>query len=158
MVGNSPNKFLTNYSGLSILRSETLGSGSKSGSWNEWIMSLTVFFALCILGIDFMIYFFFKLVYGEKHGVRSRRLPPGYYDDLSYGRSKGKSSPLYLVPARKNQSTDAKRILSMPAPNWKSTSDVERKRRVDDGPSGAQSTELLAYRRIASTFAHAKAR
>jgi len=46
-------------------------------------MSLTVFFAFCILGIDFMIYFFFKLVYGEKRRAKRRRLPPGYYNDGS---------------------------------------------------------------------------
>lgn len=34
------------------------------------------FFALCILSIDFKIYFFFKLVYGEKRRAKPRRLPP----------------------------------------------------------------------------------
>jgi hypothetical protein len=64
-------------------------------------MSLTVFLALCVLGVDFMIYFFFKIVYGEKHRIRPRRLPADYY------RRKEQTSPLYLVPARKNRLAEA---------------------------------------------------
>lgn len=37
--------------------------------------NVTVFFALCVLGADFIIYFFFKLLYGEKFQTRLRRLP-----------------------------------------------------------------------------------
>jgi hypothetical protein len=44
-------------------------------------MSLTVFLAMCVLGVDFLIYFFFKMVYGEKHRIRPRRLPPEYYKE-----------------------------------------------------------------------------
>jgi hypothetical protein len=37
-------------------------------------MSLTVFLALCILGIDFMIYAFFQWTYGDKRRAQSRQL------------------------------------------------------------------------------------
>jgi len=65
-------------------------------------MSLTVFFALCILGIDFMIYFFFKLVYGEKRRAKRRRLPPGYYND---GLPERRLCSLCSVAARKAKRT-----------------------------------------------------
>jgi hypothetical protein len=37
-------------------------------------MSLTVFLALCILGLDFMIYVLFKLTYGDRRSVVARRV------------------------------------------------------------------------------------
>ncbi|HYL86525.1 MAG TPA: hypothetical protein VE263_20035 [Candidatus Angelobacter sp.] len=37
-------------------------------------MSLTVFLALCILGIDFMIYAFFQWTYGDKRRAQARQL------------------------------------------------------------------------------------
>jgi hypothetical protein len=37
-------------------------------------MSLSVFLAFCILGCDFLIYFLFQWIYGEKHRKHSRRL------------------------------------------------------------------------------------
>lgn len=46
-------------------------------------MSLTIFLALCILSIDFLIYFFFKLTYAEKHRAKPRRLPREFYTDTS---------------------------------------------------------------------------
>ena len=110
-------------------------------------MSLTLFFALCILGIDFMIYFFFKLVYGEKRRVSPRRLPPEFYDDLSYGGRRNKSS-LYLVPGRKEQPKSLKRILSMPTPKRKSIHGATGKQPVNAGRSRTQSAEPLAYRHI----------
>jgi hypothetical protein len=38
-------------------------------------MSFTVFLAICILGCDFLLYFLFQLVYGEKRRKVSRRPP-----------------------------------------------------------------------------------
>ena len=40
----------------------------------EQTMALTVFFALCIIGIDFMIYAFFQWIYGDKRSAISRQL------------------------------------------------------------------------------------
>jgi hypothetical protein len=36
-------------------------------------MSLTVFLAICILSCDFLLYFLFQWVYGEKHRNHRRR-------------------------------------------------------------------------------------
>jgi hypothetical protein len=59
-------------------------------------MGLTVFFALCILGLDFMIYVLFKLTYGNKRSVVARRVA------AQREAARAESSGLYLVPARKN--------------------------------------------------------
>ena len=37
-------------------------------------MSLNVFLALCILGVDFMIYALFQWTYGDKRGAHGRHL------------------------------------------------------------------------------------
>jgi len=37
-------------------------------------MSLTIFLALCILGLDFMIYVLFKLFYGDRRSLIARRV------------------------------------------------------------------------------------
>jgi hypothetical protein len=54
-------------------------------------MSLTVFLALCILGLDFMIYVLFKLLYGDRRSVVARRV----------AAQRG-AAGLIFVPARKN--------------------------------------------------------
>jgi hypothetical protein len=53
-------------------------------------MSFTVFFALCILGADFLIYFFLKMAYGEKNRIGPRRLPPEYYSETRSSRGSGR--------------------------------------------------------------------
>jgi hypothetical protein len=56
-------------------------------------MSLTLFFAICILGCDFMIFVLFKWLYGEKRREPSKR--------SAFGRQTTPSqSPLYYLPAR----------------------------------------------------------
>jgi hypothetical protein len=86
-----------NPSGLSFLASRSL-SVAKAGQPlpTRSNVSLTVFFALCVLGADFMIYFFFKLLYREKYRTRPRRLPHEYYS------KEEKTSPVYWSPARKS--------------------------------------------------------
>jgi hypothetical protein len=37
-------------------------------------MSLTIFLALCILSLDFMIYVLFKLFYGDRRSIIARRV------------------------------------------------------------------------------------
>ena len=37
-------------------------------------MSLTIFLALCILGMDFMIYVLFKWLYGDRRNLIARRV------------------------------------------------------------------------------------
>lgn len=108
-------------------------------------MSITAFFAVCILSIDFMIYFFFKLVYGEKHRAKPRRLPSEYYS----------ASSAYLVPARKDRPTRTGNILSMPPgkPQLSGAKALAEQRNAVT-PSG-DSAELAAHRRIVSLYAHA---
>ena len=56
-------------------------------------MSLTVFFAICILGCDFMIFVLFKWLYAEKRREPSKRSALGKHAMPS-------QSPLYYFPAR----------------------------------------------------------
>jgi len=66
-------------------------------------MSLTVFFALCILGADFLVYFFFKLVYGEKKRVGPRRLPSDYYSETRSSRGRGRPALSSVRPPHLTQ-------------------------------------------------------
>jgi hypothetical protein len=111
-------------------------------------MSLTVFLAMCVLGVDFLIYFFFKLVYSEKHRLRPRRLPPEYYKENS------EASSLYRVPARKDRFPCPARVVSMPRPTGRPTP----KRKSGDRAPHASFAEKLAYRRITVAFAQSKSR
>jgi hypothetical protein len=59
-------------------------------------MGLTVFFALCILGLDFMIYVLFKLLYGDRRSVIARRVA------AQREAARAEAAGLIFVPARKN--------------------------------------------------------
>ena len=59
-------------------------------------MGLTVFFALCILGLDFMIYVLFKLTYGDKRSVVARRVA------AQREAARAEAAGLIFLPARKN--------------------------------------------------------
>jgi hypothetical protein len=58
-----PYKSLTNRSGLPDDPRRTI----------DFVMSLSVFLAICVLACDFMIYAFFQWTFGEKHRQRKRR-------------------------------------------------------------------------------------
>ena len=58
-------------------------------------MGLTVFFALCILGLDFMIYVLFKFLYGDRRRLIARRVAEQRKAALN------EASGLFLVPAKK---------------------------------------------------------
>jgi hypothetical protein len=58
-------------------------------------MSLTLFLALCILGLDFMIYVLFKLLYGDRRSVIARRVA------AQREAARAEASGLFLVPAKK---------------------------------------------------------
>ena len=60
-------------------------------------MSLTVFLAICILGCDFLLYFLFQLVYGEKRRKVSRRPPASTQQPLTLAR-RGKKSKISSFP------------------------------------------------------------
>ena len=53
-------------------------------------MSLTIFLAICILGMDFMIFVLFKWLYGEKKRNRLRR-------SARRTHSAGSQTPVYYV-------------------------------------------------------------
>ena len=58
-------------------------------------MSLTIFLALCILGLDFMIYVLFKLLYGDRRSLIARRVAE------QRKIAQAEASGLFLVPAKK---------------------------------------------------------
>jgi hypothetical protein len=72
---NSPNKILTDRSGLFRISPHTLSSIGPDvhNGPREVRMSLTAFLALCILSCDFLLYVLFQWIYGEKHRKHSRR-------------------------------------------------------------------------------------
>jgi hypothetical protein len=61
-------------------------------------MSLTVFLALCILGLDFMIYVLFKLLYGDRRSLIVRRVA------AQREAARAEAAGLTLVRARKASS------------------------------------------------------
>jgi hypothetical protein len=60
-------------------------------------MSLTVFLALCILGLDFMIYGFFQWIYDDKRSALARQLAARKI------ALKEQSSRPFLVRGRQNE-------------------------------------------------------
>jgi hypothetical protein len=64
-----------NSSGLLSALSSILypGEAGLEPSWGG-TMSLTVFLALCVLGLDFMIYALFQWTYGDKRNAVARQL------------------------------------------------------------------------------------
>jgi hypothetical protein len=58
-------------------------------------MSLTIFLAICILGMDFMIFVLFKWLYGEKNRNRFRPSAPRTH-------TAGSQTPVYYVSGRGN--------------------------------------------------------
>lgn len=110
-------------------------------------MSITAFYAVCILSIDFLIYFFFKLVYGEKRRAKPRRLPPEYYN----------ASSTHLFPAKKKRPTRTKNIVFLPSrPQLSGATARVEQRNAATLPGN--SAEMLAHRRIVSSFAQGPSR
>jgi hypothetical protein len=62
-------------------------------------MSLTVFLALCILGLDFMIYVLFKLLFGDRRSAIARRVAKQRKAAPAAGAG------LIFVPAKKGAPT-----------------------------------------------------
>ena len=58
-------------------------------------MSLTIFLALCILSLDFMIYFLFKLLYGDRRSFIARRVA------AEREAARAEAGGLTYVPAKK---------------------------------------------------------
>jgi hypothetical protein len=58
-------------------------------------MSLTIFLAICVLGLDFMIFVLFQWLYGEKNRNRFRR-------SSGHRQTTHSQTPLYYVSSRGN--------------------------------------------------------
>jgi hypothetical protein len=85
-------------------------------------MSLTIFLALCILGLDFMIYFLFKLFFGDRRSLIARRVA-AQRKAAQAEAARAEASGLIFIPAEKSahkpQETDRSALPrgSNPKPN-----------------------------------------
>ena len=61
-------------------------------------MSITAFLALAILGCDFMLYFLFKLLYGEKRSRRRTARPATSATFIAHRAPQSDSLPSHLPP------------------------------------------------------------
>lgn len=103
-------------------------------------MSSTLFFALCILGCDLLLYFLFQWTYGEKRrGIKQRHAKRGALITQS-----GNWPFLVASPKSSERRTTHLRSDRRMSPGKR----VDRQSLADD--------ETLAYRRIASSFAGTK--
>lgn len=62
-------------------------------------MSVTVFLALCVLGLDFMIYAFFQWTYGDKRAAVARKL-------ATYKKALKEQTPRPVLIAHKKTLSD----------------------------------------------------
>jgi hypothetical protein len=67
-------------------------------------MSLTVFLAFCILGLAFMIYFLFKLLFGDRRSLIVRRVA-AQRKAAEAEAARAEASGLIFVPAEKSTPT-----------------------------------------------------
>jgi hypothetical protein len=107
-------------------------------------MSLTVFLAICVLGLDFMIFVLFQWLYGEKNRNRFRG---------SDGRrhTAHSQTPLYYVSSRGNSQkstarADWRAIPGRPRIVHKSDSRVSRIEHNDRGDYRSVATPLARRR------------
>jgi hypothetical protein len=94
-------------------------------------MSLTVFLAICVLGLDFMIFVLFQWLYGEKNRNRFRR-------SAARRHAAHSQTPLYYVASRGNSQRTVNRthlhaIPGRPRIVHKSGSRVSQIKRNDRG-------------------------
>lgn len=105
-------------------------------------MLLTIFLAICILGCDVLIYFLYEWAFGESKRIRKRRAASRLSADGAPGAQ------------RQQSRTEGRRLAGAPV------IEMDRKR----GLLAAASTrpnaheEILAYRRLAASFAQLKPR
>src|SRR5579863_1787337 len=102
-------------------------------------MSATLFLAFCILGCDFLLYFLFQWIYGEKRrGLSRRSAAPRTTANQPDARP-------FLAAYRKGSTGGARHLSSAT-------------RRINSSEAGefGQFNEARAYRRIAASFAQGK--
>ena len=107
-------------------------------------MSLTAFLAICVLGLDFMIFVLFKWLYGEKNRNRFRR--SGGHRQTTHSQT-----PLYYVSSRGTSQgstarADWRAIHGRPRIVHKSDSRVSRIERNDLGDDQSVSAPLARRR------------
>ena len=107
-------------------------------------MSLTVFLAICVLGLDFMIFVLFQWLYGEKNRNRFRR-------SAARRQATHSQSPLYYVSSRDNSQkstarADWRAIHGRPRIVHKSDRRVSRIERNDRGDYQSVSAPLARRR------------
>lgn len=102
-------------------------------------MSITVLFAICILSCDFLLYVLYQWTYGEKRRGLSRK------------------------SQRRRRSAAQQKVRPFPVPNRRNATEQKlayRSKNRGTSEAGAVASwpqmELRAYRRIVSSFAHAK--
>jgi hypothetical protein len=105
--------------------------GRDKRSSFETHMSLTVFLAICVLGLDFMIFVLFQWLYGEKNRNRFRR-------SAARRHAAHSQTPLYYVSSRGNSRrrtarADWRAIPGRPRIVHKSDSRVSQIERNDRG-------------------------
>jgi hypothetical protein len=101
-------------------------------------MSLTIFLAICILGIDVLIYFLYEWAFGESERIRKRR-------NSRFAVNAGQPLDAHQI----HQSSEIPaRVVEM---NYKP-------QRREDTAQPNSYREAMAYRRLAASFAPAKPR
>lgn len=105
-------------------------------------MSLNVFITLCILGLDFLIYFLYQWVLGEKRRARLQR-------EIARQRAEAGRKPQTLVAREGQRNSPDRPVIVM------NRKPLERASR--NGVSAGFSEEAV-YRRLAASFAHPKFR
>jgi len=101
-------------------------------------MSLTVFLAICIVGIDVLIYFLYEWAFGESERLRKR-------GNSRFAANAGQSVGAHQIHQR---SAIPGRVVEM---------NHKPQRRQDTAQPNSY-REAMAYRRLAASFAPAKPR
>jgi len=91
-------------------------------------MSLTIFLAICIIGIDVLIYFLYEWAFGESERIRKR-----HASRFGANHTNGNQAPARVV-------------------------EMSHKQRASASPVQLAYREAAAYRRLATSFAPAKPR
>jgi len=104
----------------------------------EQKMSLMVFLAICILGVDVLIYFLYEWAFGESERIRKR-----------HPRCRFERFPVEISAATKPRSLRKSGRLY---------GDRDAPRKLDATSICSDAQERLAYRRLATSYAPVKRR
>jgi len=108
-------------------------------------MTLKLFLAICILGLDVLIYFLFQWTLGEKrHSPRRRSKPATRVEN-------GQETALYVVHAQKPIGRKRAKVLQYPR-----SASPKRTWSNNHGEPSECVTEEMAHRRRAAAFAASK--